>query len=347
MAAVVPASMPQRHGPARGTSSASSCSHVPAAKSAARSVSDVPWFNRSAKNAGNNEASVVARSASVANRRGQDPASSRQRRDWPSATSVVRTGDRHARLRDTARRCRARRRAASRTSGPYPPAAFPTRSVDCAWHLTQAPSTARRDIRALVLGGHCAGSSASTNAGAKPCARRGSLPRHRTRAPVCRSSMLACCAVSQIRNRFGSWASHGRTNARMCSNATRACWKLDATITISPRRCTSGPSSAATATAATSVVLPLPRATLSAALETSSVNAPRRKRRCHDSTLNRWPANRPCVISNPCTKSSSGGVFMKFATWRSVSGPQRPHRSGVPTPPDSEGMRLLNCIRKR
>ena len=57
------------------------------------------------------------------------------------------------------------------------------------------------------------------------------------------------------------------------SKSMRACSNDDATITHSPRGATNGPLTDAAPMPATSVVLPLPGATLKAASATSSQNA--------------------------------------------------------------------------
>ncbi len=82
-------------------------------------------------------------------------------------------------------------------------------------------------------------------------------------------------------------------NARTCSNAIRACSKLDATITVSPRGTTSGPSNVAAEIPAVNEVLPFALATDSAAVVTSVRNAPRMKRPSHGNTRNGSPASRP------------------------------------------------------
>ena len=56
-------------------------------------------------------------------------------------------------------------------------------------------------------------------------------------------------------------------------------------MTVSPLGTASGPSSVAAAIPDSSAVLPLPRATDSAADWTPSANAPAMKRRCHGSTV--------------------------------------------------------------
>ena len=55
-------------------------------------------------------------------------------------------------------------------------------------------------IRSAVDGSHCAPSSASTRRGASPCARRGSEPMHRTRAPVALFVMDAALLESCTRH---------------------------------------------------------------------------------------------------------------------------------------------------
>ena len=54
-------------------------------------------------------------------------------------------------------------------------------------------------IFSAVVCGHCAGSSASTSAGASPCARFGSEPMQRSRAPDSRCSTIANCCVLSTR----------------------------------------------------------------------------------------------------------------------------------------------------
>ena len=83
-------------------------------------------------------------------------------------------------------------------------------------------------------------------------------------------------------------------NATTCSKAIRACSKLEATMTVSPRRTASGPSSVAAAIPDSSAVLPLPRATDRAADWTSGAKAWRTKRRCQGRTVEAAaPAKRP------------------------------------------------------
>ena len=80
------------------------------------------------------------------------------------------------------------RPASSKTSARRSRAACLARSV---W--TPAPCRATwlsaANMRSRVLRSHCAGSSASTRAGRRPCARAGSLPMQRTRAPDGRCSI--------------------------------------------------------------------------------------------------------------------------------------------------------------
>ena len=86
---------------------------------------------------------------------------------------------------------------------------------------------------------HCAGSSASIRVGASPCARLGSLPMHRTAAPVGLWTMLARCGVSFTWNIALSSEPPCRAlrNASTWSNAILAWLRLDATIIVSPRDC--------------------------------------------------------------------------------------------------------------
>ena len=79
----------------------------------------------------------------------------------------------------------------------------------------------------------------------------------RTRAPVLRSSIRACCAVSQTFQRARS-ASLSSINAITCSKAIRACSKLDATRIVSPRGTIKGPSRVAAAIPDNNAVFPLP-----------------------------------------------------------------------------------------
>ena len=151
-----------------------------------------------------------------------------------------------------------------------------------------------------VVFGHCAGSSARTKVGARPCARFGSEPIHLIRAPVALCSILACCAVSQTRHfrsgtrRARSASSSSDRNAWQCSNDMRACSKLEATITVSPRGTHNGPGgTVAVATAANRVDFPFPRPTDSPAVSVSGANAPRINRRSHGQADNRDPASRP------------------------------------------------------
>ena len=88
-------------------------------------------------------------------------------------------------------------------------------------------------------------------------------------------------------------------NPRTCSNAIRACPKLDATMTTSPRRAAIGPSRAAHAIAPTSVVFPFPLAIDSAAEDRPGASAPLRNRLSQGSTRIGSPAPAPCVISSP------------------------------------------------
>ena len=137
-----------------------------------------------------------------------------------------------------------------------------------------------------------------TSTGARPCARRGSEPIQRTRAPVWRSSMRACCAVSQTFHRCRS-SSLSPMKATTCSKAIRACSKDDATNTTSPRGTASGPSRLAHAIVESNAVFPLPRAIESAALPVPAAKAPRTKRDCHGRTVNGCPARRPCEMVRP------------------------------------------------
>lgn len=152
-------------------------------------------------------------------------------------------------------------------------------------------------ILSEIPGGHCAGSSAMTSRGASPCARAGSLPMHRTRAPVGRYSTVATFAEScrrQSLRTVRSWPSSSR-NARTCSKTIRPWANEDATHTTSARRIARGPATQAVAIAAVRVDFPAPRATDKA--QSPSVPAkPARNLRCHGSSRIGSPAPAPCVI---------------------------------------------------
>ena len=133
-----------------------------------------------------------------------------------------------------------RNRASSRTSAP-------DQTIVSRERATENPAAFRSDvlrtarIRSERARGQLAGSSARTIDGARPAARAGSLPMHRTRAPVSRSSIIALCVLSQILNLSGSCSIDGPANAKMWSNTIRACPNDDATQRTSPRRMASGP----------------------------------------------------------------------------------------------------------
>ena len=151
----------------------------------------------------------------------------------------------------------------------------------------------------MLPGGHWAGSSANTNAGARPCARRGSEPITFNLEPSGRYSISAMPVESLIRQSRLAASKAGERNQSVCSKHKCACPKLDATITTSPRSWDNGPLRQAAPIAATNDVLPLPRAKVNAAVVTFGANAPRRNRRSQGSNLTGCPANGPWDTFKP------------------------------------------------
>ena len=111
-------------------------------------------------------------------------------RGWPLPRSASGRGDRSASRRGIGSNP-PRPPASWKTSVPRPHGRVPSatnRENGCLPAAVRKAAT----MRSPVFSGHCAGSSASTRTGASPCARRGSLPMQRTRAPVSRCSIRAC-----------------------------------------------------------------------------------------------------------------------------------------------------------
>ena len=88
--------------------------------------------------------------------------------------------------------------------------------------------------------------------------------RERTQQPWAKGTDVVAKKCSQCGSppRFFAATIDG---APQCSNAIRACWSEEATMTVSPRVCARGPISVAAVTAARSVVFPFPLPTESAA----------------------------------------------------------------------------------
>ena len=220
MLAVAPRSIPKIRSPSRGTSP-SARPHVSAVTSRDRSTSDVPRLRRRALKPGSRFTSARASSASfaiAAARSGRCAmlgfalrhvftwkGGSSSPAAWHCAKSAPPSSIRANQCNGSSGRVP---RATKRDSGCFPAA------------VRRAAS-----IASAVVDGHCAGSSANTSTGARPCARRGSDPMHRTRAPVSRFSIRASCAESQrrhLRRPFDRSRSLSPMKAITCSNAMRA-----------------------------------------------------------------------------------------------------------------------------
>ena len=143
---------------------------------------------------------------------------------------------------------------------------------------------------------HLAGSSARTSDGANPCALSGSEPmafKHNPSRLGPQFPLGELLSITRYRFRFFRCLISGMKK-RTCRKAILACFRLEATRTISPLGRDKAPLRAEIAIPETSVVLPFPLATVRAAVVFAAT--PCTKLSCQGRTTNFSPRYRPSVI---------------------------------------------------
>ena len=195
---------------------------------------------------------------------------------------------------------RLRQRASWQTSVPASAGRVPSATKARMRLLAGCRTASAATMRSPVDSGHCAGSSASTRHrreavrpprigadAAHPCARQRD-PRSR-----------ACCAVSHTFHRrlILELVAHERQDMLEGDPGLLERSKPRSRFRPAARRAAHPGSPPRSRTS--SAVLPLPRATDSAADWTPGANAPRINRRCQGRTVNACPARRPCETVRP------------------------------------------------